>query len=105
MQRVAARDPQAATRCSPSSSCTSEGLLKVVDEGWEKVKNAGLEGTKWLEEAQADGHTRYTIKMNRKIGFHGGTKGGKEDCYFLRLLLRTGTSEVITGFPHFEVVK
>jgi hypothetical protein len=67
-----------------------------IDEAWEKAKKEKIRPN------TQDGRDAYTISLGRRVGFLGGKTGAERKHPPLTkvfLVVRQGTSEVITAFP------
>ncbi|WP_166823224.1 hypothetical protein [Thalassoroseus pseudoceratinae] len=67
-----------------------------IDEAWKKIK------TDRIRPQSDDGRDVYTVSMGRRVGFLGGKTGAERNHPALRkifIVVRKGTSEVITAFP------
>jgi hypothetical protein len=64
---------------------TVNGITRTLQEG------IAENGTKELREA-------YIIDMGKKVGYEGGSKGTGESLNKIMMVLKSGTSEVITAF-------
>jgi hypothetical protein len=67
-----------------------------IDEAWRKIKTDGI------RPESENGRDTYTVPMGRKVGFLGGKTGAERKHPPLTkmfLVVREGTSEVITAFP------
>ncbi len=67
-----------------------------IDEAWQKVKTARL------RPKTEEGRDVYTVSMGRRVGYLGGKTGAEKNHPPLTkvfLVVRRGTSEVITAFP------
>lgn len=71
-------------------------VIELMDEAWKRVQSGSIRG------AERAGKTAYTVDMKRDVGYMGGRDGaarGKPRLHRVRLVVRTGTAEVITFFP------
>ena len=67
-----------------------------IDEAWKKIK------TNRIRPQTDDGRDVYTVSMGRRVGFLGGKTGAERNHPPLAkifIVVRKGTSEVITAFP------
>lgn len=74
----------------------NDQALATVDEAWKLVK------TKKIKPSEEGRTSAYTIPMGRRVGYLGGRTGasrGKPPLKRVFIVVRTGTSEVITAFP------
>lgn len=72
-------------------------ILAVIDEAYEKAKIGGKDVRKSLQNER----TVFTVNLDRKIGYVGGSSGkrdGNPDCRFLQLVLED-ENVVITAYP------
>lgn len=74
----------------------NDQALATVDAAWKLVKTKKI-------KAKNEGRTSaYTIPMGRRVGYLGGKSGNNRNHPALKkvfIVVRTGTSEVITAFP------
>lgn len=67
-----------------------------IDEAWRKIE------TDRIRPQTKDGRDIYTVSMGRRVGYLGGKTGAKKrhpQLTKIFLVVRQGTSEVITAFP------
>lgn len=73
-----------------------EYVFALLDKAWEFRAKRGV-------RKEVDGaRTSYTIPMGCRVGYLGGTTGrskGNPPLFRIFIVVRTGTSEVITAFP------
>ena len=74
----------------------NDKALETVDAAWKIAKQKKI-------KPKNEGHrSAYTIPMGRRVGFLGGKTGAQRRNPALKkvfIVVRTGTSEVITAFP------
>lgn len=74
----------------------NDRALEIVDEAWKLAKQKKI-------KPKNEGRTSaYTIPMGRRVGYLGGQRGAQRKNPALKkvfIVVRTGTSEVITAFP------
>jgi len=74
----------------------NDQALATVDEAWKLVKK------KKIKPSEEGRTSAYLIPMGRRVGYLGGRSGasrGKPPLKKVFIVVRTGTSEVITAFP------
>lgn len=67
-----------------------------IDLAWEQIQ------TQKLKPDREDGRETYTVNMRRRVGYLGGQTGQREQnppLHRIFLVLRQGTTEVVTAFP------
>ncbi len=67
-----------------------------IDEAWKKIK------TDRIRPETESGRDAYTVYMGRRVGFLGGKTGAERNRPELKkifIVVRQGTSDVITAFP------
>jgi hypothetical protein len=73
-------------------------VIDLMDEVWSKIKSGELKGG-----GERGGKTVYTYRAGRPIGYLGGREGkrkGYPKLKSVRMVLKNGTSEVVTFFPY-----
>jgi hypothetical protein len=78
-------------------SISKEKIIELMDETWNKIRSKQLHG---LERG---GRIAYTYNTKKTIGYLGGKKGkerGHPEISSVRMVLKKGTSEVITFFQY-----
>lgn len=70
-------------------------LVSTLDEAWEMAKLGGDNIVKTIQ----NGNESYIIDLGRRVGFEGGKKGSGETLNRINLVVKEGTSEVVTAFP------
>jgi hypothetical protein len=94
--RHATDQPQRAGNHGVFTAKTDNEVFSLVDEAWLKAGKDGI-------SPRVEGHSStYLIPMGRKVGYAGGQSGGSRGNPPLSkvfIVVRTGTSEVITAYP------
>jgi len=73
-----------------------ETTFAWIDAAWEKIQKEKL------KPQSDDGRDTYTVHMGQRVGYMGGETGGRKEHPPLKsifIVLRQGTTEVITAFP------
>lgn len=73
-----------------------DGALAVIDEAWERIRRLKI------RPQRDEGREAYLVSMGRRIGYLGGQTGqdrGNPPLNRVRLVVREGTSEVVTAYP------
>lgn len=73
-----------------------DGALAVIDEAWERIRRLKI------RPQRDEGREAYLVSMGRRIGYLGGQAGqdrGNPPLNRVRLVVREGTSEVVTAYP------
>jgi hypothetical protein len=73
-------------------------VIELMDEVWSKIKSGELKGG-----GERGGKTVYTYRTGRPIGYLGGREGkrkGNPKLKSVRMVIKNGTSEVVTFFPY-----
>lgn len=71
-------------------------VFRIIDEAWGKIRDQRLR-----PRVEGDSQT-YLVPMGRRIGYLGGKSGARRKHPPLRsvfIVVRKGTSEVVTAFP------
>ena len=71
-------------------------VINLMDQTWLAVKSGRLRGK------ARGGNVAYTYRLRKEVGYLGGQEGarkGHPKLNAVRMVLREGTSEVITFFP------
>ncbi|MCB1096689.1 MAG: OB-fold nucleic acid binding domain-containing protein [Verrucomicrobiae bacterium] len=75
---------------------SQDDVLALIDEAWMLARKRGI------KPAKEGNSLAYSIPMGRKIGYLGGTEGTrrrKPALTRLFLVIRSGSTDVITAFP------
>ncbi len=69
-------------------------IVETVDNAWNYVKKNNIQGT-----LQSNGNRVYDVPMAGQVGTQGGKLGNGGALNNVRIIVKDGTSEVITAFP------
>ena len=72
------------------------GALATIDDAWKKIQREKI------KPKNEGARSSFTVPMGRRVGFLGGQTGKRKRHPALRrvfIVVRTGTSEVVTAFP------
>ncbi len=69
-------------------------IAQTIDNAWEYIKKNNIKGT-----IQSNGNRVFTVKMAGQVGTQGGRLGNGGALNNVRIVVKDGTSEVISAFP------
>ncbi len=77
-------------------SVSKAQVIELMDEAWAKIKSGSLKAE------ERGGRSAYVYRAGRDIGYAGGRDGaqrGRRPLKAVKIVVKTGTPEVVTFFP------